>query len=49
MLISCGMVLAGLAIFAFFGALYATKGSVILTKKFICAIKKVCYKIGNLL
>lgn len=40
-IIGCGMVFAGLAIFSFFGALYATKGSVLLTKKIINAIKEL--------
>ena len=45
MLISCGMVLAGLAIFAFYGALYATKGSTILTKKSFSGISKLVKKV----
>ena len=42
-----GMVVAGLAIFAFFGALYATKGSAVLTKKSFLGISKLITKIGD--
>ena len=35
------MVVAGLAIFAFFGSLYATKGSAVLTKNIVYGIKKL--------
>ena len=42
-----GMVVAGLAIFAFFGALYATKGSAILTKKSYYGITNSIQKIGD--
>ena len=38
------MVVAGLAIFTFFGALYATKGSVILTKKSFVGISKLIHR-----
>jgi len=40
-LLSLGMVSAGIAIFSFYGALYSTKGAVILTKKIICWIKNL--------
>ena len=43
-IIGGGMVVAGLAIFAFFGALYATKGSVILTKKSFVGISKLIHR-----
>ena len=39
-----GMVVTGLAIFTFFGALYATKGSVILTKKSFVGISKLIHR-----
>lgn len=38
-LIACSLVLTGLSIFTFYGALYATKGSAILTKKTITLTK----------
>ena len=40
-IIGGGMVVAGLAIFAFFGSLYATKGSALLTKNIVYGIKKL--------
>ena len=40
-IIGGGMVVAGLAIFAFFGSLYATKGSTVLTKNIVDGIKKL--------
>ena len=40
-IIGAGMVVAGLAIFAFFGSLYATKGSAVLTKNIVYGIKKL--------
>ena len=43
-LLSCAFVLAGLSIFLFFGCKAATKGSIILTKKFLIAIKKSIIK-----
>ena len=46
-IIGGGMVVAGLAIFAFFGALYATKGSAVLTKKSFFAISKLITNIGD--
>ena len=46
-IIGGGMVVAGLAIFAFFGALYATKGSAVLTKKSFLGISKLITKIGD--
>ena len=42
-----GMVVAGLAIFAFFGAIYSTKGSAILTKKSYFGITNLIRKIGD--
>ena len=41
LLIGAGLVCAGLAIFAYFGSLYATKGSIALTKKMIIEIKNI--------
>lgn len=46
-IIGGGMVVAGLAIFAFFGALYATKGSAVLTKKSFLGISKLITNIGD--
>lgn len=40
-----GIMAAGLAIFAFYGALYATKGSTILTKKSFSGISKLVKKV----
>lgn len=40
-IIGCGITSAGLAIFAFYGALYASKGGVILTRKIWFLIKKL--------
>lgn len=39
-IISCGLTLAGLAIFAFFGCMEATKGTLLLTKKIALGIKR---------
>ena len=44
LLIGAGLVCAGLAIFAYFGSLYATKGSIALTKKMIVEIKNLIVK-----
>ena len=44
LLIGAGLVCAGLAIFAYFGSLYATKGSISLTKKMIVDIKNLIVK-----
>lgn len=43
-LIGCSMIFAGLAIFAFYGALYATKGSASLTQKVFSGIKCKLYR-----
>lgn len=43
-LISAGFILAGLAIFAFLGCLYATRGSVKLTRASLVGIKKLFIK-----
>ena len=39
-LVGAGLLLAGVAIFLFFGSLWATKGTVILTKTLVMAIKR---------
>lgn len=44
LLIGAGFVCAGLTIFAYFGSLYATKGSIALTKKMIVEIKNLIVK-----
>ena len=44
LLIGAGLVCAGLATFAYFGSLYATKGSIALTKKMIVEIKNLIVK-----
>lgn len=41
LLFSCGIIAAGLSIFAFYGSLYSTKGSVVLTKKIVISIKNI--------
>ena len=45
--LGAAMAVAGLAIFAFFGAIYATKGSAILTKKSYFGITNLIRKIGD--
>ena len=44
LLIGGGLAFAGLAILAYYGSLYATKGSAILTKKMIIGIKNLIVK-----
>ena len=41
LLIGAGLICAGLAIFAYFGTLYATGGSITLTKKIVMGIKNL--------
>ena len=44
MFIGLGLILAGIAIFAFYGSLYMTKGSIALTKKTVIGIKNLIVK-----